>query len=62
MKHQINDIQADIDLNIPTTEIVDVMDRLDETIDKVTDSALIIIAALTASSIVKSIFRKERGA
>lgn len=51
MKHE-HSANATVKVDIPTQD-------LEGLIDKVTESALTIIAALTAASILKSIFRGE---
>lgn len=49
MKHQH---EATVKVDIPTQDLEDL-------VDKVTDSVLTIIAALTAAHILKSMFSKE---
>lgn len=51
MKHQ-HAVDTTVKVDIPTQD-------LERLIDKVTESALTIIAALTAASILKSIFRGD---
>lgn len=51
MKHQ-HSADVNVKLDIPTQE-------LEQLIDKVTDASLMIIGALTAAQILKSLFRGE---
>lgn len=52
MKHQItDDVDININVELPTGDLEDL-------IDKVTESTVIIIVAITVGSILKSIFQK----
>lgn len=50
MKHQLSDVNVKVD--IPTQD-------LERLIDKVTESAIMIIATVTAAHILKQLFRGE---
>lgn len=52
MKHTIaDDINVNLNIDIPSEDVIDI-------IDKVTESALAIIAAVTAAYVLKSLFEE----
>ena len=55
MKHTITD---DVNVNVNVDVSVDDLTEVLHMIDKLTDSAVVIIAALTVSSIIKSAFKR----
>ena len=52
MRHQHSDVNANVKLDIPVEDI-------EQVIDKITDAALVIIAASTVAYIFKQCFKKE---